>query len=166
MKYKLGGEKLESQADIPDDLRRELYAEADNAFARKRNLRAISPIRSVPVTVNNHFPEQPIPGSSSTGVVSASEHRSAEILSPVVITDHHDTAVYKYSKWLQSRYHGTVYKEAVAAAERLVQQRILGLDHIYEDRNWQFLVDEGIPMRVARRFVCDVKLYFKHLRSE
>ena len=31
VKYKLGGEKLESQADIPDDLRRELYAEADNA---------------------------------------------------------------------------------------------------------------------------------------
>jgi hypothetical protein len=166
VKHKLEGERFKSQADIPDGLRKELYAEAERALTCKRTSRAISPTGPVPVTINNHFPEQPISRSSSTAIVSTSEHRLAGMLSPVVATDHHDTEVHKYSKWLQSRYHGTVYKEAVAAGERIVQERMLGLDHLHEDRNWQFLVDEGIPVGIARRFVWDVKLYFKHLHSE
>ena len=162
VKHKLGGGKLESHADVPNIVREELYAEAEKAVARKRKSHPDSPNRPVPVTINNHFSEQSNTAMSSM-TRTANEHRSAGLQSPVFVTDHHDTAVQKYSKWLQSRYHGSVYKEAIAAAERIVQERMLGLDHIHEDRKWQFLEDEGIPVGIARRFVSDIKLYFRHL---
>ena len=84
----------------------------------------------------------------------------------MIVTGHHDAAVHDYSTWLQSTYQRKACKEAVMAAEDIVQQRMLGLDHLHEDRKWQFLVDEKIPEGVARRFVCDIKKYFKHLPHE
>ncbi|EXJ82182.1 hypothetical protein A1O3_05995 [Capronia epimyces CBS 606.96] len=101
VKHKLEGKRFDSHADIPDGLRKDLYAEAERANARKRTARALSPAGPVPVTINNTFPEQLTAGSSST------------------------TA-------LQSRYDDAVYKEAIVAAERLVQDRMLGLDHLHE----------------------------------
>ncbi|KAJ9601891.1 hypothetical protein H2200_013606 [Cladophialophora chaetospira] len=166
VKHKLEGGKFDSQGDIPDDLRRDLYAEADRANARKRTARRTSPAGPVPVTINNNFPEQSSVGPLSATKVSADGRGSADLLSPVIVSGHHDVAVHNYSTWLQSRYDGTIYKEAIVAAEQLVQNRMLGLDHLHEDRNWQFLVNEGIPVGIARRFVCDIKLYFKHLHTE
>lgn len=166
MKYKLGGGKLDSHADIPDDLRKDLYAEAERAISRKRTLRAISPAGPVPVTINNHFPESSTTGgSTSTATASAMARRSSDLRSPVIVAGHHDVAVHNDSVWLQSRYHGAVYKDAIVAAERCAQERMLGLDHLYEDGEWQFLVDDDISVGIARRFVCDIKFHFKHLQK-
>lgn len=55
VKYVQDGARLQSQDDVPENIRRELYAEAEDVSARKRTAKATLPVGLTPITINNHF---------------------------------------------------------------------------------------------------------------
>jgi len=153
--FRIENDGSRTEAEFMRDLTLELHQEAKIADERKRKARA---------RTCSHPQEQTVSRLSPSEMLPDNEHRSYDMLSPVIVDDQHDIAVHKYSLYLQSIYHNPDCKEAIIAAEGHVQKRMLGLDQLYRKKDSQFLQDLGVPEGVADRWVDQhIKLYQKRL---
>ena len=89
----LDKKKFESPADIPDDLRRQLYDEAERAATRKRTLRNTSPSGPTPITVNHYCGKPPVSGLPSTAPLPTEKHSSPGLLSAFVVQSDSKTSL-------------------------------------------------------------------------
>ncbi|KAL5042235.1 hypothetical protein BDW71DRAFT_217086 [Aspergillus fruticulosus] len=137
------GGKLESHADVPRDIRRDLILDA-------------SPYHPVSINV---LPAQ----TSMASMISPSPPSS---LSPrVIIQGDQVAAVKDYCKWLELRCSDEAYKADFRSARDVVLKRHMDLELILEDSNPGFFTDEGIQIGTARRFIRDIQESDKHMKS-
>ncbi|KAL4986811.1 hypothetical protein BDW68DRAFT_197807 [Aspergillus falconensis] len=152
------GGKLESHADVPRDIRRDLILESQTGRKSKKNDSLASGSPYHPVSINV-LPAQ----TSRASTISPSPPSS---LSPrVIIQGDQVAAVKDYCKWLESRCSDEAYKADFRSARDVVLKRHMDLDLILEDSNPGFFTNEGIQIGTARRFIRDIQEWEKHMKS-
>jgi hypothetical protein len=143
-----------TQDNVPENIRRELYAEAEDVSARKPTAKGMSPVGLTPITIKNHFPEQAhmMALLSIQGVtdVSSIEPWVTCVKSPLNVSGYLDTAVRRYTEWQQSRFESGRWKDGMAKGCDEVLEQGLSLDQVYDDQDFQFLVEKGIMRGIAR----------------
>jgi hypothetical protein len=114
------GRKLVSQADVPNDIRRQLYTEAQQRCKQSNNMSAKSSARMTPITINNHFPDHvQLMAASSTRCeshVATNTSTGMAAVEPIEIPSPLDRAVQDYSEYHKARVDSALYKAQVETA--------------------------------------------------
>lgn len=170
VKFVQDGGRLQSHDDVPEDIRRDLYAEAEAATSRKRKARAVSPAGMTPITINNHFPQTSLEKSSvnSTGRSAQPDTKSSAdcVKSPLIVSGYLDTAVRRYTEWQRSRFEDVDLKNEMTKACSVILAHGLTLAQVHDDQDFQFLIDNGIKRGTARHFVGDIKMWTKRSQKD
>ena len=164
------GGVLESQDDVPQHLRRELYAEEQQRRDRNQSKAAKSSMGMTPITINNHFPnhtqlpavtttqaEAPYCNAASSSAIGA---EPLEIPSPL------DLAVREYSEWQKSRVRETSYKAEIDKACTIVMSQGRDLRQIHNEQDVSFLVDENVNIGTAKRYVSSIAAWVQRRQRE
>jgi len=168
VKFVQRGSKLEAQSDVPEDIRKQLYAEEQQQSNRKRK-RLDSGLYSTdhpPMVINNYIPthlSQAVTGfsGSSMDLTVRSSLRSSSLSIPGM----RDDAVDAYCRFHCSRVKSQAQKQNYELARDLTLERGFDLDLIYEDNDAQYYIDQGIIEGVARRWVKDVSDFLDGYKS-
>lgn len=165
--------KFESQDDVPDDIRRQLFAEEQQRRDSSHSKTAKSSAGMTPITINNHFPEHaqfssgPVPPDdpidpNNPNKVSRSvcATESLDIPSPL------DQAVREYSEWQKSRVSDASYKVDVDKARDVVLDQCRDLRQIHDDQDSTFLEEAGVCIGTAKRYVSGIPVWVKRRRCE
>ena len=154
------GNRLESQADIPESIQRELKA-ADRLNAERKQTKATTtPLGMTPITINTHCPEhsqreapiafQSDPGNSIKMSPTLLVGTSLGIPGPI------DAAVKDYSEWLKLFVQDASFYDQVDKARDVVLTNGLDLDQLHSDQEYKFLIDWGVNQGTARRFIGNI----------
>ncbi|KAI1839960.1 hypothetical protein JX266_013829 [Neoarthrinium moseri] len=126
---------------MPEEIRRQLYAE-DQQHAERKRKRGTSPTgRPQPIRT-------PQVGELSTA-----------LRSPVVLPGLRDTVGAVYRDYQRSQVGTEALKDEFSKAWDLTLEHGYDLEQLYEEQNYQFLVDGGIKIGIAKRFVRDIKTW-------
>ncbi|OAL42639.1 hypothetical protein IQ07DRAFT_525749 [Pyrenochaeta sp. DS3sAY3a] len=154
------GGRIESHGDVPDDIRKQLYAEDQQHSDRKRKRRNSDsrPTDHVPVVINNYIP--PTSGQAVTYNTNETTRIMHGDRSPqLVVPGYREEAVEAYYEWHCSQVRSQKQKQSYKMARDLTLDRALDLEHVHIDSDAQFYIDHGVLEGVARRFVTDVKVF-------
>ena len=166
------GGRLESQDDVPEEVREQLYAEEQQAEERQRKRRARSPANYPPINITNVLPAQsPQAPQASTALYPtgpqpafvesvAAKGSSLEIPEPLGIS------VQRYTAWQKSRYSAEEVKMEYQKAGDLTLAEGLDLELVYEDQDAELYIKKGVKSGVARRFVRDIATWAKMCRVQ
>ncbi|KAL4951760.1 hypothetical protein BDW69DRAFT_201237 [Aspergillus filifer] len=148
--YVKKGGKLESHANVPRDIRRDLILESQTGRKSKKNNSLASGSPYHPVSINV-LPAQ----TSRASMISPSPPSS---LSPrVIIQGEQVAAVRNYCKWLESPCSDEAYKADFRRARDVVLKRHIDLELILEDSNPGFFTNDSIQIGTACRFIRDIQ---------
>ncbi|KAK7928761.1 hypothetical protein PG985_005759 [Apiospora marii] len=136
--------------DMPDFLRTQLYAEEQQDTERKQKRKRDASPRNLPsIQITNV-----LPGQSNE---QASEEHPVACSSPITICGLRDRAVKRYCEWQCTKVDDVVLKFEFRKARDLTLAEGFDLEQLHEDQDYQFLLDKGVKLGIARRFVRDVK---------
>ena len=154
------GYRLEDHDDVPQEIRAELYAEAQQRLDRKRKRQDSGSPTSGPIIVNNYIPPYPSPAVNASSptmpyTVSASDPPAFSLTIPGL----RDDAVEAYYEWHCSKVRSRDQKRQYELARNLTLERCFDLELLHEDNDPQYFIERGVTEGIARRWVRDVKLF-------
>ncbi|KAI0162831.1 hypothetical protein BJ166DRAFT_279643 [Pestalotiopsis sp. NC0098] len=138
------GHVFEKHDDMPDDLREQLYAEEQQYLEGKRKRDISPPGRLPPIQITNVMPG----GSDAAAIMPRS---------PIEIPGLRDVNVGIYSDWHGSHVDDPVLKQQFKLCGSLTLAEGYDLEQLWEEPNFQFLVDGGVKVGLAKRFIRDIK---------
>ena len=168
VKYVDDGHQLQSQDDVPNDVREQFYAEEQRHQNRKLKASTAASVGITPITINNHFPE---PAQSTKPANSRDESSlpdeepsTASTMIHLDIPGPRDVAVKKYAEWQQTHIQDLSLKIEVRKACGVVLSEGLDLEQLHQDQDAEFSIKQGMKRGVARRFVNDIDTWVKRLK--
>ncbi|KAL0933549.1 uncharacterized protein CTRU02_212512 [Colletotrichum truncatum] len=152
------GGMLDSQSDMPEDIRDQLYAEEQQHAERQRKTSASSSSNLPPINITNVLPASS-PVASTVGPATP-----AAVSSPVCcnvalaleIPGPRDVAVRKYCVWQCSQVESETLKKEFWKACKAALDCGLDLEQVHEDQNPNFFVEQGVKVGIAGQFVRDI----------
>ncbi|KAH6646818.1 hypothetical protein BKA67DRAFT_663200 [Truncatella angustata] len=81
--------------------------------------------------------------------------------SPIEIPGLRDVNVSKYTSWHYSQVDDEVLKAQFRRCGTLTLEEGYDLEQLHEEQNFQFLVDGGVKVGVAKRFIRDIPKWAK-----
>ncbi|KAG4428853.1 hypothetical protein IFR05_015665, partial [Cadophora sp. M221] len=149
------GYELKTHADVPEEVRQQLYAEDQQGLERRQQTASKSAAIFPPINITNMLPYQPPSGSlvaetPDSSMPSMSSAKRLNIPGPL------NEAVKDYCAWQQSRFTKTSVKEEYQKACDFMIKDCLTLDLIYQDPNSKYLTDHGVKRGVAKHIVRDI----------
>ena len=170
VKFVQDGSRLESHDDVPTDFRDQLYAEEQQKQERKAKTATASSMGLTPITINNNFPETPVPAklpvSEEVSGLAKRDCSAENVVSHLNIPGPRDVAVRKYAEWQQMQVQDVLWKNEVRKACNTVLAECLDLEQLYQDHDAEFLIQKGIKRGIARRFVSDIDTWVKRLKRQ
>jgi hypothetical protein len=119
--YKEEGNKLESQDDVPDDVRQELYAVEQQRLERQQQPAHQASKSMLPIYITNVMPGQT--STESSDILTASrEHGNSVtgLAERIRIVGQRDIAVHEYTAWQRSQVHSEEFKSQFDQAESAI----------------------------------------------
>lgn len=166
IEYVEQGGRLASHDDIPDDLRRQLYAE-EQQRSEQQQRKAASTTNYPPIHITNVMPT---PSPDAPVIASTASTLSSQLVYDVPcsldIAGPRDVAVKNYCEWQSSQVVHSTIKQEFAKAYRVMMEHCLDLEHVFEDQDPEFFIQSGIKIGAARRFVRDIGKWVKQRNGE
>ena len=152
------GYVLNSQEDVPEDVRGQLYAEEQQRHERRSTAAAAATPGFPPITITNVMPS---PSHGSPLTTSASETPTSEkpysASVGLNIPGPRDVAVAAYSEWQRSNVVDEAQKVEYQKACDATLQDMLDLEQVFADQDVDFYIQKGVKRGIARRFVSDIQ---------
>ncbi|KAG4427671.1 hypothetical protein IFR05_016848 [Cadophora sp. M221] len=162
------GHGLQTQEDVPEYIRQQLYAEDQQRIERRQ--KPTSAANFPPITITNVLPPQPHQAPLGSLIVGAPAVDPASTSVPVNRPDIpglRDVVVKNYSYWQQSNVDDEALKVEFQKACDMTLADGLDLEQIHEDQDPDYFIKNGIKRGIARRFVGDIEQWAKrHKRGE
>ncbi|GAB7336311.1 hypothetical protein MBLNU13_g09054t2 [Cladosporium sp. NU13] len=152
------GGRLETQADVPDMVRQQLYAEQQERAHRKQKTPTGDGSTLPPITINNVLPATA--GSGATSLSEALTPRDFDL------PGFRDVALNEYSVWHQSKVFDASLKADFEKARDVALENGLDLDLIYEENDPDFFEKQGVKRGTAKRFVRDIRRWAKRHKAQ
>ena len=144
------GGQLQNHDDVPEDIRQQLYAEEQHQLERHRKSSKTTVQGIPPITITNVLPTSHHP---------APNHLTAPPMMRPEVPGMLDTAVELYSEWQQSRVGDKAQKADIRRVCEVALRNGLDLQQIFEDKDPDLFIKEGVSIGVARRFVRDIEYW-------
>ncbi|KAH7231158.1 hypothetical protein BKA59DRAFT_550035 [Fusarium tricinctum] len=151
------------QLDVPPYILDMIY-EKERLDGERRAKRKASSLESDrPIKIVNVLPspyghptaEGYTPPSSNLGCILPSVVDLTDLVIPKPI----DRAVDDYTEWLCDQVEDERWKAGFRSAGSITKANCLNLRHVYQDRNIEYYVDQGMKAGIARSFVQDIKMW-------
>lgn len=152
------GGRLETQADVPDMVRQQLYAEQQERAHRKQKTPTGDGSTLPPITINNV-----LPATAGSGATSLSEALTPQDFD---LPGFRDVALNEYSVWHQSKVFDASLKADFEKARDVALENGLDLDLIYEENDPDFFEKQGVKRGTAKRFVRDIRRWAKRHKAQ
>jgi hypothetical protein len=155
----MGGNKLDSHNDIPDQVRQQLYAEADQRASRCQDARRTpAPIQQLQANTRaaTTAPEH---ASSTAAIVPPAVLESLDIPGP------HEDAIRNYVTWQQGQATSDEWISQYAKAGDILLKQGFKLGLFYERQLVDLLTDEGILRGIALTFHSEIPKWLSENRS-
>merc|ERR1712230_200407 len=117
-----------------------------------------------PITINNHFPDCPPCSAPKSSTDGGHEQTSTQATGPLDIPSPLDLRVREYSTWQKSRVEDPKYKADVDKACTATLEDYRDLQQIYSEQDVTFLVEKGVRVGTAKRFINDIPVWAKRRR--
>ena len=134
---------------MPEDIRQQVYAEAQQQLERQRKGTNNTASGHPPIHITNILPEPP--------------HSLEQAVSPPMprldIHGFLDVAVEEYSDWQQSRVRREDQKNEIRKLCSIALDHGLDLQQLYDDQDPGFFVKEGVKVGIAQRFIRDIQYW-------
>jgi hypothetical protein len=144
------GGQLRSHDDVPEDIRQQVYAEAQQQLERQRKGTSSTTSSHPPIHITNVLPGPP--GLPPDQAVAPSMPR-------LDIHGFLDVAVEEYSDWQQSRVRREDQKNEIQKLCNIALDHGLDLQQLYDDQDPGFFTKEGVKVGIARRFIRDIQYW-------
>ncbi|OJD25365.1 hypothetical protein ACJ73_03267 [Blastomyces percursus] len=164
VRYVEQGGVLETHDDVPDTIREQLYAEEQQSLERQQ--KAKQPVMGStypPININVRSAQSPQSSmlAASTKAPARFPPSGAADTHPIKIPGLVNVAVEEYSNWHKPRVSSEMLKDDIKKACDVVLANGLDLKQIYQDRDPDFFVKNGVKLGVARRSVSDISEWVK-----
>ena len=152
--YKQQGHILQLHEDVPEDIRQQLYAMAEETLERhKKSTTSVASIPPIPITITVLPALAGIPAVD----VPLKGTPTDRLNIPGYLEDH----VGDYSAWHQCRVRTEEWKQDCKKAGDVIIKHRVDLDQIRQNPDPQFLINEGVSKGTAKRFVSDIDYWFE-----
>jgi hypothetical protein len=153
------GHKVETHADLPKNVREELYAEERQALERRKKTTRTSAANHPPINITM----LPAPSHQTSNVVSSPAETPAPDMSSKTTLIIHldipgflDVHVEEYCAWQESRFKRPSLKVEYKKATDVIIRDAMDLGLIRQDPNPDFLTKKGVLSGVAKHIVGDI----------
>ncbi|EXL39520.1 hypothetical protein FOCG_17877 [Fusarium oxysporum f. sp. radicis-lycopersici 26381] len=162
VEYAEEGNELRTHRDVPPNILDMIYEKErlDGERRAKRKApsssesdRPIKIVNVMPSPYGNTTTEGCTPPSSHFGTVSSSVVDLTDLVIPKPI----DRAVDDYTEWLCDRVEDQNWKAGFRSAGSITKADCLELEHVYQDQDIGYYIDQGVKAGIARSFVQNVK---------
>lgn len=150
VRYYERGNALETDQDVPEELRSQIEAEEKRLSETKRSqsVTAAANVPHIQIVMPRHGSPDP------------EARRPTVAARRIDLSGLHDVNLQQYCDWLQSRVQGDTQKADYQKATDFLIDHGFDLDLLYEDPDPAFLINEGkIKVGNARRYMKDVPFY-------
>lgn len=153
----MGGNKLDGHNDIPDQVRQQLYAEADQRASRCQG-RTLAPMQQLQADTQAIIttPEQ---ASSTAATITPAVLESLDIPGP------HEDAIRNYVTWQQGQATSDEWISQYAKAGDILLKQGFKLGLFYERQLVDLLTDGGILRGIALTFHSEIPKWLSENRS-
>lgn len=139
------GLTFEKHDDVPKHLQDQIYAEEQQYSERKRKREASPASRLPPIQITNVLPG-----------VSTTLPRS-----PIELAGFKDVNVGAYTDWHHSQVNSEIPKAQFRLCGTLTLDEGYDLEQLYKEQGFQFLVDGGVKIGYAKRYIRDIPKWAK-----
>jgi hypothetical protein len=154
VEYKQQGHTLRSHEDVPDDVRQQLFDEETESLERhKKPTTSVASSPPIPITIT----VLPAPA----GTLAADIPSESSLIDRLNIPGQLEDQVEGYSAWHESRVKTSRWKADCKKARDAMIKHGVDLNQIRCDRDYQFLIDEGVLRGTAKRFASDIDYWFE-----
>jgi hypothetical protein len=161
------GNSLECQADVPQMVRQQLYAEQQERTQKQHKIPTGTAGGLPPITINNVLPGS---ASSASGMqpeaAATASTTEASLPQDFELPGFRDVALNEYSEWHQSRVFDTSLKADFQKARDVALENALDLDLIHEENDPNFFEKQGVKRGTAKRFVRDIPRWAKMYKAD
>ena len=160
IRRKGSGVVIESHEDMPEDLREQIYREAEQNERRKQPHNTAPSSSVLPIQITNV-----LPGHTSA---QAATMPKAEV-SPVEFRGFRDERLKDYGNWLQSTIRDPSWKAGFQKATDCLVRKCIDLQLLFEEKDPdpRWLADEaGVEIDIAKRFYRDIKHFHKRCKLD
>ncbi|KAL2005532.1 hypothetical protein VTN00DRAFT_2743 [Thermoascus crustaceus] len=166
VRYVEQGGIIETHDDIPDTVRKQLYAEERQRLEKQHKAPNYLTTGSMLPPININV----LPTQSSQSLVSSS---SAEAIPPVTGQPHYieipgplEDAVEECTNWQLSWVNTEIFTDNIERARDIVLENCLDLNQILHKIDPNFFIKQGMKIGVAHRFVRDITLWLERHKQE
>jgi hypothetical protein len=160
------GNPLQCQADVPQMVRQQLYAEHQER-SQKQHKTSVTAGGPPPITINNVLPSS---ASSASGMQSEAAATApttkASLPQDFELPGFRDVALNEYSEWHQSRVFDITLKADFQKARDVALENALDLDLIHEENDPDFFEKQGVKRGTAKRFVRDISRWATRYKAD
>ena len=159
------GNKFEGRNDVPDSVRQELYAEANQRIERYRNTRhSLSTYPQAPDPTPHPTPDamQYSPVQTPSSVIAAAPN----ILERLDIPGPHEDAIHDYVRWQQHQARSDEWIAQFAKAGDILLKGGYKLGLFYERQLTHLLTAEGVIPGIALSFHSDILVWLPEYRRK
>lgn len=162
MRHVEQGYELKTHADVPEEVREQLYAEEQQGLERRQTAASKSAATFPPINITNVLPGQPYhtPAGSVPAEIPVLDMPSTPV-NRLDIPGLRDEAVEEYKAWQQSQVKYEIQKVEFQKACDAALEEGLDLEQIHKDQDYKFFIDKGVKRGIARRFVDDIENWAK-----
>lgn len=143
------GHKVEKHDDMPKHLQDQIYAEEQQHLERKRKREPSPAGRLPPIQITNV-----LPGASTTLPRS-----------PIELAGFRDVNVGAYTDWHYSQVNSEIPKTQFKLCGTRTLEEGYDLEQLHEEQNFQFLVDGGVKIGYAKRYIRDIPKWAKQYKG-
>ena len=144
---------LRAHSDVPDHIRKMIYAEDRHRLDRKRKATSPALAELTPISIHNHFSEH-LRGFGPAEVRSSDPTPTRKTL-PFSITGLRDVSVRRYVCWQQTRVENERLKGEFEKMGQEMLKRNYDLETIFVESDLGFLKEKVEPGTIIR-FILDI----------
>jgi hypothetical protein len=159
VEHVMGGNKLDSHNDIPDHVRQQLYAEADQHASRCQDARRTPAPMQQSQAATQAATTTPEQASSTAATIAPAVLESLDIPGP------HEDAIRNYVLWQQGQATSDEWISQYAKAGDILLKQGFKLGLFYERQLVDVLTDEGILRGIAWKFHSEIPKWLSENRS-
>jgi len=151
------GHHFETQNDMPEKVRLDLYAEEQQFLERRQNDKTSpSKVQPINIILPESFYQSAHPGPPSLRTPAPDASTTSPPCKHLDISGPRDELTDEYIAWQQSQVTGTEQKTAYQEACKVMKDHCLDLGLIYRNPNPQKLIDLGVKIGAAEHIVYDI----------
>lgn len=166
VRYVERGNVLQSQDDVPDTIRQQLYAEEQQRLDRKSNKTTLTDSSSININIiPGHGTDRPAGSGICVCPANAAQVWRTNATPKLEIEGLQDVAVKEYAEWQQEQVQDPLQKEEIRKARDFILGDHYDLGLIHEDPSSSFLINKGVKEGTAKRFARDIASWNKRRKT-